>query len=308
MLFLLFIDEYVGSLGFELARFLGMELVSFESKFFGDGEYYFRVLSDVSGVDVFVVLSMFPDPSFSIVRGLFYVSTFRDLGARRVVLVSPYLAYSRQDKRFLDGECVSSRVVVKSFINAGADLVVSVDVHNPEAFKDLGDHFINLSSQRVYVDFIRKQFDVDDIFFVSPDKGRFSFVKSIAESLNAPFLYFEKQRDLKTGRIIKHVPSNSDLFSRLIEERNIAIVMDDIISTGGTISNIARSIREQGFNGRIITLFTHGLFLPGSIKKLYESGVSEIIATDTVKNPFAKITVAPILGEFIRSLNHNKRS
>ena len=305
MFFLLLLDVYLGSLGFSLARLTGFDLVEYETKFFGDGEFYFRVRSDVAGRDVFVLLSMFPEPSFSVVRGLFYVSTLKDLGASRVILISPYLAYSRQDKRFLDGECVSSRVVVNSFLSAGADYVVSIDVHNPNAFADLGERFVNLSSIPVISQFIERNYSKDDVFLISPDKGRVDYVKGIADRIGVPFLHFEKRRDLRTGAIIKHEASDESLFKSLISEKKVAIILDDIISTGGTISNIARAVREGGFTGNIVTVFTHGLFLPGSLVKLYKSGVTEIVSTDTVKNPFEKISVAPIIRDFIKGLENN---
>ena len=304
MFFLLLLDGYLGSLGFSLARLTGLDLVEYETKFFGDGEFYFRVKSNVVGKNVFVLLSMFPEPSFSVIRGLFFVNTLKDLGASRVTLITPYLAYSRQDRRFLDGECVSSRVVVNSFLSVGADYVVSIDVHNPNAFTDLGEKFVNLSSMPVISQFIRENYSKSDVFLVSPDKGRVEYVKGISDTIGVPFLYFKKRRDLRTGAIIKHEVSDESLFKQLINEKKVAIILDDIISTGGTISNIARTIRENGFTGDIVTVFTHGLFLPGSLVKLYKSGVTEVVSTDTVKNPFERISVAPIIRDFIKRLEN----
>lgn len=279
----------------------GLDLVRFDFRFFGDGEFYFRVLSDVSGRDVFVVLSMFPDPSFSVVRGLFYVSTLKDLGADRVSLIAPYLAYSRQDKRFLEGECVSSKVVVSSFLRGGADKIVTIDVHSEEAFSEFSGRFFNLSSVGVVSEYISENFGSSDVFLIAPDKGRVEVIKDIAGRVNVPFVSFVKRRDLQTGKIIKHEVGNEDLLVGLVDEKSIAIVFDDIISTGGTIAGIARTLREKfKFKGEIVSIFTHGLFLPGSIRKLYEGGVTRIVATDTVNNPFSVISVAPVLLDFIK--------
>ena len=297
---MIFVDVFLRSLGYRLARLTDLELVSYGFKFFDDGEFYLRVMSDVSGRDVFVVLGMFPDPSFSVVRGLFYVGTLKELGAKKVYIIAPYLAYSRQDKRFLSGECVSSRLVVGSLIRAGADKVVTIDVHSEEAFTEYGDSFVNLESKPVIRDFIVENYDKNDIFLLSPDKGRMDSIASIADEIGVPNTTFVKVRDLKTGNIVKHEPLDKGLLKELIEEKHVVILLDDIISTGGTISSIVRQLRQTyGFKGKVVSIFTHGLFLPGSIRKLYESGVSEIVATDTVDNPFNVISVAPVIRDFI---------
>jgi len=300
---LLLVDPFLGSLGFRLGS-SGLDLVDFEFKFFGDGEFYFRVLSDVEGEDVFVVVSMFPDPNVAFVRSIFYVSTLKDLGARRVIFISPYLAYGRQDKRFLDGECVSARVIVSSLFSAGADLVVSVDTHSPEAYSVFSPKFRELSSLSVIADFIRNRFRGKDIIVISPDKGRIPVIKKLAESLGVDYSYFEKVRDLKTGKIVKHAPHDEGVLSKLLRSKEVVVIFDDIISTGGTISGIARTIRNDfNFDGELVTIFTHGLFLSGSVNKLFSSGVSLVVATDSVPNPFAEITITPVILEFIESFS-----
>ena len=302
---MLVIDPFYRGLGYRFAKFFSGSIVDVFVKFFGDGEFYVKFGSDVSDEDVFVLLNMFPDPSFSIVRGIFYVHALKDLGASRVFLIAPYLAYSRQDKRFLPGECVSSRVVVKSFLDAGADLVITVDVHNPNAFNVFGDKFVNLSSSSVVANYIMEVYDPSSVFLISPDKGRISLIEEISNKLNVPYTWFLKQRDLETGEIIKHVPYDESFLKELVNRRNIAIIYDDIISTGGTISNIVKYLRDEiGFEGEIVTIFTHGIFLPNSIQKLYVAGVTKIVATDTIDNPFAEISVAEVIHEFIKHFQH----
>ncbi len=297
----LLVDPFLGSLGFRLGS-SGVDLVDFDFKFFGDGEFYFRVLSDVEGEDVFVVVSMFPDPNVSFVRSLFYVSTLKDLGARRVVFIAPYLAYGRQDKRFLSGECVSARVVVASLLSAGADLVVSVDTHNPEAYSVFSSRFRELKSLSVVADFIQNTFRKKEILVISPDKGRVPVIRELAENLNVDYSYFEKLRDLKTGKILKHAPHDRESLSKLLKVKDVVVIFDDIISTGGTISGIAKTIRSDfNFDGELVTIFTHGLFLSGSVNKLFSSGVDMVVATDSVPNPFAKITITPVILDFIES-------
>jgi len=293
------VDPFYSELGSRVVVFGGFDLLPLDFKLFPDGEFYVRVPSDVAGSNVAIIVGCMPfQQSDCFLRGVFLTSTLKDLGVKKVILVYPYLPYSRQDKRFLPGECVSARVFVNSLLSAGADVVVTIDVHSPDVFSSLGSRFVNISSLPVWRDYLKNNF-VDGFFLIAPDEGRLEVVSKLAKLVGVPYTAFKKVRDLKSGKITSLEPVNADELNRLSKNNKTAIIFDDIISTGGTVSNVVKLLRKY-FNGEVVALFTHGLFLPGSIQKLISAGVDRIVSTDTVKNSFAEVSVASLIADFIR--------
>jgi len=298
---LLLVDPYYDGLGFRVAKSLNVKLVSLVHKVFPDGESYFRIVDDVSGEKVVCLVSVFPEQDKGVLRAIFLSHTLKELGAEKVIIVFPYFPYARQDKRFLPGECVSARIVAEAVFSAGADYIVTIDVHSEDVFKPFGSRFINVRASEAWAGYIKSVYNLEDVFLIAPDKGRINYIGSIASLLGIPYSGFEKVRDLITGEIKKHEPIDPRMFEDLVNSKRIAILLDDIISTGGTAAKVAKRLREE-FDGRIIAGFTHGLFLPGSVEKLIKAGVDEIISTDTVKNSFSKVTVADLIANTIRKL------
>lgn len=293
------VDPFYGELGSRVVTLGGFDLLPLDFKLFPDGEFYVRVLGDVVGSTVVVIMGCMPfRQSDCFLRGVFLTSTLRDLGARRVIIVYPYLPYSRQDKRFLSGECISARVFVDSLFSAGGDLVVTIDVHSLDVFSSYGSRFVNISSLPVWREYLERNF-TGDFFLIAPDEGRVSVVSELARLVNVPYTAFRKVRDLRSGKIISLEPVNVNELDRLSRENKTAIIFDDIISTGGTVARVVRLLRKY-FNGEVIAIFTHGLFLPGSIQRLISAGVNRIVSTDTVKNSFAEVSVANLIVDFIK--------
>ncbi len=295
------VDPFYSELGSRVVLLGGFELLPLEFKHFPDGEFYVRFTGDVSGLDVCLIMGCLPfRQSECFLRSVFFINTLKDLGARRIIVAFPYLPYSRQDKRFLSGECVSARVFVNTLFSSGADMVVTIDVHSMDVFSIFGDKFVNVSSLAVWREFLNREFK-DGFFLVSPDEGRAEFISDLARSVGSPFTTFKKVRNLRTGKISELEPVNLDELKSLSNSYSTAIVLDDIISTGGTVARVVKELRKF-FDGKVVTMFTHGLFLPGSIHKLLDAGVSRIISTDTVKNSFAEVSVAPLLVSFLRNI------
>ena len=299
---LLVVDPYYEEFGGKVAVLSGFDVLFVEHRVFPDGEFYFRFdRGSIGGDDVCVIVGCFPfGQNDCFVRALFFVRTLRELGAGRVVVVFPYFPYARQDKRFLSGECVSARVVADLLVSAGADLLACVDVHAPDAFSYLGDRFRNLSSRDVWVDFFRGNYS--DFFLVAPDEGRLGVVRDLADALGVPYTGFRKVRDLKTGKIVGLECLDEKYLRELSSGFSTAIVFDDMISTGGTAARVVSELRKF-FDGKVVAAFTHGLFLPGSVQKLIRAGVSEIVATDSVRNAYGRVSVAPLIADFLRSIS-----
>ena len=282
-----------GSASLPLARALARELgvgavdVSFERHpgGFPDGERYVRLLGPVAGEHVVLVQSTHPDPA--IVEFLLLADAVRDLGARRITAVIPYFGYGRQDKRFLDGEAVSARTLAKH-IALNADEILTMAVHNPDL---LGTFLVparEVSGMPALARYIQGA-DVDLV--LAPDANAVRHAKEVAGIAGKPYDHLDKERlDSYTVRV---KPKALD-----VRGRSVAIV-DDVISTGGTIATAAKELRAQGAR-RVVALCVHGLFVGNAEEKL--RACNEVVATDTVPSAHTKVSVAPEFAAAIRAL------
>lgn len=276
----------------------GFKVLNIEHKRFPDGEEYIRILDEINEEDHYVViLRGFPEQNSNILRGLLIIDTLRDFGARKIIVVWPYLPYSRQDKRFLPGEAISVITLVKVISLLGVSYIITVDVHNESAFKRFKGKIINITTEDLWAEYIARRYNARKIALIAPDKGREEFIRKVAQTLGADYYVFEKRRDLTTGKIVCHSPTDEESIKNAINYADCFIIIDDIIATGGTLANIARWLRTEGFNGKIVVGGIHGLFLGNAVDRLLRSGVDEIIASDTVSNPFIhdELSVSPLL-------------
>ncbi|MCR8487290.1 MAG: ribose-phosphate diphosphokinase [Crenarchaeota archaeon] len=264
------------------------KIISIEHKTFPDGEEYIRFCNEVEKGTYTVILRGFPEQNANIFRGILIVDTLKDLGIEDIILVWPYLPYARQDKRFLPGEAISATTLVKTFFLLGVSKLITVDVHNENAFKQFGSSVLNVTTERLWADYIASKYHRDEVAIIAPDRGRESFVRKVSDYAGVEYYVFEKRRDPKTGKILGHSPIDQESIKTAINYIKCFIVLDDIIATGGTIANVAKWLRGEGFKGKIAVYGTHGLFLEDAANRLLLSGVDEIATTDTVSNPFVR--------------------
>ncbi len=278
-------------LGFKVAGEVGAELVEVESKVFPDGESYVRFTRDVEGKDLVVVQSCYPPQDKHFVELLLMVKTAKELGARRVAAVVPYLAYSRQDKRFLEGEAVSGRVLLELLGAAGVDFLVTVDIHSESILEGLGYEAVNVTAMPLLARYLA-DLGLERPLVLSPDRRREREAGIVARELGTEHSWLEKTRDLKTGEVktqVKELP---------VEGRDVVIV-DDIISTGGTIANAARIVKEQGAR-RVVAACTHPILSPGAEERMRSAGVEIVVGTDSVESSVSLVTVAPAVAEALK--------
>lgn len=282
-----------GSASLPLARALARELgvgtvdVSFERHpgGFPDGERYVRLLGPVAAEHVVLVQTTHPDPA--IVEFLLLADAARELGARRITAVIPYFGYGRQDKRFLDGEAVSARTLAKH-IALNADEILTMAVHNPDLLGTFPVPAREVSGMPALGRYLEAA-DVDLV--LAPDTNAVRHAKEAAGIARKPYDHLDKERlDSYTVRV---KPKALD-----VRGRSVAIV-DDVISTGGTIATAAKELRAQGAR-RVVALCVHGLFVGNAEEKL--RACDEVIATDTVLSPHTKVSVAPEFAAAIRVL------
>jgi len=274
-----------------ISELLEADLVNVEWKLFPDGESYIRLPRDLKGERVIVVQSNPPPQDKRLMELFLMLNLVRDLGASEVFAVVPYLAYMRQDKRFRSGEPVSIGVVAKLLECVGVDAVVLVDAHSKAVLEHFDVDVIEVSAMPLIGDFLAKM-KLSNPFVLAPDFKAYSMIKVVAQRLGAPCDYLMKVRDKVTGEV-------ETIFKEVDVKGREVIIVDDIISTGGTIANATKISLDLGAKC-VYASCTHALMVGNAFNKLKRAGVREVIGTDTIENKFSKVSVAPAIAHALK--------
>lgn len=299
--------------GQRIAGAVGVTLAPHEEREFEDGEHKARPLESVRGRDVYVVASLYGDERQSVndklVRLLFFVGALRDASAGRITAVIPYLCYARKDRRSKPRDPVSTRYVASLLETAGADRVVTLDVHNlaayENAFRIRAEH---LEAKNLFADWFVERVGNHGVAVVSPDIGGVKRAEAFREAM-------ERRLGRAVGRAFMEKSRSEGVVSgdTLVGEVSgrTAIIIDDLISSGTTLTRAAAACRARGAR-RILAAASHGLFTEKAGELLKNPALEQLVVTDTVP-PFRLdaaararlqlVTVAPLFAEAIRRLH-----
>ena len=278
-------------LAHRVSKLTNSKLVRTEFKKFPDGEIYVKLNNDVEGEDVFLINTQ-NNQNDSIIETIIMCDALNDEGARSINLVAPYLAYARQDKKFNKGESISIRALARIYSNI-CDSIFTINPHEThiESFFDIpfmyGDAIPELAK---YV-----QNKLNNPVVLSPDKGAIELAKTASEILNCEYDYLEKTRISPTE--INIAPKNLDVNGRDV------LIVDDIISTGGTMATAIAMLKEQGAK-RVIASCVHPVLIGDALNKLYVGGADEVVGTDSFLSEVSKVSVDNIVADLI--MNYNK--
>ena len=311
----LFALAATAGLGRAVAEALQMPIAAHEERGFEDGEHKVRPLDDVAGNDVYVVQSTHGGPYESandkLMRLAFFIGALKDAGAARITAVVPYLAYARKDRRTKPNDPVTIRYVAQMLESVGADCVVTLEVHNPAAFENaFRCRAVALTTTPLFIDYAKAHLAGEDLAVISPDAGGMKRAELLREALEAAI-----GKPVGKGLAEKYRSAgivSGDLFVGNVGGRT-ALIVDDLISTGGTLLRATKSARAAGAT-RVLALVTHGLFMPGAEDVLNDPALDQVIVTDAVpsfrlKKPSNKLVTlpcAPLLAEAIRRLHENR--
>jgi ribose-phosphate pyrophosphokinase len=272
----------------KIAELLASSTVTARIKRFPDGEFYFKFDEEISGEELLIVQSLYPPQDSHLLELFSMLHTARDLGAKKIRVFVPYLAYSRQDRRYLEGECLSSRMVAEILENLGADALYTIDIHNRRVLSMYRIPTYNLTASGELAKYFAKKGLVNPLI-VAPDDEEIAIERArcAAETIGAEYDFLEKRRDRITGEIVTYE-------KQLNVKNRDAIIIDDIISTGKTAANAVKILKNQGAR-KVFVGVSHALLLGEAVNLLNEAGVEEIVGTDSVMNEYAKVSVAPIL-------------
>ncbi|MFW9952296.1 MAG: ribose-phosphate diphosphokinase [Candidatus Thorarchaeota archaeon] len=287
-------------LGIRIAQELNIKYFNTESKTFPDGENYLRINLDneslIEGKEIIIVQSTGPSSNGNqnarLIELLMMIDAVKRMGAGKIDVVIPYLAYARQDKIFRPGESIFANLVLRLIDSMRIDEIYLVDVHSPKIFEDVQCKWVNIDSMRLLADYI-KSLDVKDIVVVAPDKGAVERSKAFAKHFGekVPVDYFEKERDVKTGEII--------MSGKLSLKNKDVVVSDDIIATGGTMANAIKLSKEGGAK-RVFAVATHALLLQNAKFRIINAGADEIIGTDSIDNEASKVSLTKAIVDYLK--------
>ena len=281
------------SLGKELAEKLDLSMSKSEFKVFPDGESKFTCDEKVEGKGVFLVQSTY-QPVDQHLFQLMLASHHLSQDGARVTAVVPYLAYARQDKEFLPGESVTLGVVAHLMRSVGVRRLVTVDIHSAEGLSLFSFPTYSVSAIPGLVEHAKSKMGLRDPVVIAPDFGSSKRTEAFAKLYGARFLQLSKARDRKTGEVMVND-------SKLDVKGQQVLIVDDIISTGGTVKAAAEAVLAQGAKD-VSALCTHGLFVGDAVSRLKKAGVKSIVCTNTVPGEHSRVDVSDSIASHLKTL------
>jgi ribose-phosphate pyrophosphokinase len=290
-------------LAHEVADLLGSGLVPQSAYEFANGEIYVRYEESVRGCDAFVIQSHTSPINEWIMEHLLMVDALKRASAKRITVVMPFYGYARQDKKHRGREPISARLVADLFKTAGADRLITVDLHADQIqgfFNGPVDHLMALP---ILTDYVKEKYGTQSLAVVSPDAGRIKVAERWSARLGGvPLAFIHKTR--RTDR------PNETVANRVVGDvkDRVAILTDDMIDTGGTIVKAAEACIDAGASG-VILAATHAILSDPAVDRLKNCVATEVIVTNTLPVPpekqFDKLTtlsIAPLVSRAIREV------
>jgi ribose-phosphate pyrophosphokinase len=293
------------ALGAKITSRLHLEPVDAGLKTFSDGEVYCRYSESIRGADLFIVQSICGSEreqltvNDALMELLLMVHAAKHASAHRIIAVTPWYGYSRQDKKSAPREPISARLVAELLEVAGIDRLVSMDLHAGQMqgfFSKTVDH---MTAMPILSQYVQDRLGDRDLAIIAPDAGRVKLVRNFARKVGAPYALMEKERPAQgvaeIGRVIGDVKGKT------------AVIVDDIIDTGGTLAAAAQTVLDEGAE-KVYAVATHGIFSGSAFETLSESPLAGIVVTDTVPladgapELISQLTCADILTDSIRRI------
>ena len=285
----------------QVAKELDVEVTAQTARDFANGEIFVRFDESVRGCDAFVLQSHPAPLNKWLMEQLIMIDALKRGSAKRITAILPFYPYARQDKKHRGREPISARLVADLFKTAGADRIVSVDLHTDQIQGFFDGPVDHMRAQPLLTGYIRDNYNYENVVVVSPDSGRVRVAEKWADALGGtPLAFIHKTRDPRvSNRVVGEV------------EGKTCVLTDDMIDTGGTIAGAVKLLHNDGAKDVIIAA-THGVLSEPAAERLAESGAREVIVTNTLpideSKRFPQLTVlsiAPLLASTIRAVFEN---
>jgi len=286
----------------KISEYLATPLVQTKITRFSDGEIFVEIKENVRGADVFIIQPTCPPVNENLVELLIMVDAARRASARRITAVIPYYGYARQDRKTAPRTPITAKLVANVIVVAGARRVLTMDLHagQIQGFFDIPvDH---LYAMPVFLEYLKDKFRGEEIVIVSPDAGGVERAREYAKRLNATMAIVDKRRPR---------PNESEVMNIIGDVKDkIAVIIDDMIDTAGTICKAASAIMDRGAK-EVYAVATHPVLSGPAVERLAQSPIKEVVVSDTIPlreeaqrlDKIKVLTVSKLLGEAIRRIH-----
>ena len=287
----------------EVAKHLNVSITPQSAYDFANGEIFVRYQESVRGTEAFVIQSHCAPINKWVMEQLIMVDALKRGSAKRITVVMPFYPYARQDKKHKGREPISARLIADMFKTAGADRLITVDLHTDQIMGFFDGPVDHMRAQKVLAEHVGDSYGNEKITVVSPDSGRTKLAEKWANQLGGrPIAFIHKTRD--------PLHPNEVVANRVVGEvrGRLCVVVDDMVDTGGTLSKAVRQLLDEGASG-VVVAATHGVLSGPAPQRLAECGAREVIFTNTLPIPEQKrfpgltvLSIAPLLARTIQAV------
>jgi len=287
-----------------IAKHLKLKLVNTNIKRFADDEIYVEINENIRGNTIFVIQSTSNPANDNLMELLICIDALKRSSAKNITAVIPYFGYARQDRKVVPRTAISAKLVSDLITNAGANRILSVDLHAGQIQGFFNIPVDNLFSTPIFARHIKKKIKLNNLICVSPDVGGVERTRALSRRLNTGIAIIDKRRP---------TPGKSEVMNIVgsVKNKN-CVIIDDIIDSGGTIVNAAKALKEKGAKD-VYVYITHAVLSGNAVDKIENSKIKKLVTTDTIDN-FKKIakskkieilSLAPMISEAMKRISNS---
>ena len=288
----------------KISKFLKNRLVNSNIRKFADGETYIEINENIRGNSIFLIQSVSSPANDNLMELLLSIDALKRSSAKNITAVIPYFGYARQDRKVVPRTSISAKLVSNLIAKAGADRVVTVDLHSGQIQGFFDIPVDNLFATPIFARHIKKKLKKNNIICVAPDVGGTARARALGKLLNVDLAIVDKRRP---------APGKSEVMNVIGNVKNkTCILVDDIIDSGGTIVNAASELKKRGAKD-VHVYVTHGVLSGNAVEKIKKSSIKNLVVTDTIDNSMkvkkAKnievLTISNLVGEAIKRISNS---
>ena len=288
----------------KISKFLKNRLVNSNIRKFADGEIYIEINENIRGNSIFLIQSVSSPANDNLMELLLSIDALKRSSAKNITAVIPYFGYARQDRKVVPRTSISAKLVSNLIAKAGADRVVTVDLHSGQIQGFFDIPVDNLFATPIFARHIKKKLKRNNIICVAPDVGGTARARALGKLLNVDLAIVDKRRP---------APGKSEVMNVIGNVKNkTCILVDDIIDSGGTIVNAASELKKRGARD-VHVYVTHGVLSGNAVEKIKKSSIKNLVVTDTIDNStkvkkaknIEVLTISNLVGEAIKRISNS---
>ena len=288
----------------DIAKNLNLKLVNTNIKRFADDEIYVEINENIRGNTIFVIQSTSNPANDNLMELLICIDALKRSSAKNITAVIPYFGYARQDRKVVPRTAISAKLVSDLITNAGANRILSVDLHAGQIQGFFNIPVDNLFATPIFARHIKKKVKLNNLICVAPDVGGVERTRALSRRLNTGIAIIDKRRPTPGKSEVMNIIGN-------VKNKN-CVIIDDIIDSGGTIVNAAKALKEKGAKD-IYVYITHAVLSGEAAKKIEKSAIKKLIITDTIDNSkkiikvkkIEVISIAPMISEAMKRISNS---